>query len=251
MKASVQVDTIYHLAGMISIMPGRNDLLRSVNILGTRNVIYAARQSKVRKLVYTSSIHALRRVPHGVLIDEMIPFDPQQAISEYDRSKALASLEVQQAAKDGLNAVIACPTGVIGPFDFHRSEMGQIILDCLQRKPQITIEGIYDFVDVRDVADGLIAAARSGITGETYILSGEKLSVRTFLDSIRTLSGIPFLRFHLPNSLVRFFAKLAPTYYRMTHTRPRLTPYALETLSSNANISHAKAKAELLIFAKE
>ena len=167
MAAFEGVEVVYHLAGLISIMPGKDALVQTVNVLGTRNVIQAARLAGVRRLVYTSSIHAFQRVPHGILIDESIPFDPQHAISAYDHSKAQASLEVLKAVETGLDAVIACPTGVIGPYDFRRSEMGRLIADCLGNKPLFYVDGAYDFVDVRDVAAGLILAGQHGRTGHT------------------------------------------------------------------------------------
>lgn len=108
------VDEVYHLAGIISIMPGQNPFVWRVNVEGTRNVLEAARRNNIRRLIYTSSIHALRRAPHGKVIDESLPFDPNNPYGAYDRSKAEASLEVQKTAREGLEAVIVCPTGVIG-----------------------------------------------------------------------------------------------------------------------------------------
>lgn len=239
------IDTVYHLAGIISILPGQNPVLRMVNVLGTRNVIHAALEHGVRRMVYTSSIHALRRLSHGIVIDEKVPFDPEAAISSYDQSKAQASLEVLKAVPLGLNAVIACPTGIIGPYDFRLSEMGKIILDCLERKPQLYVDGAYDFVDVRDVAEGLILANQQGKRGETYILSGEQLTVRRLLDSIRQITGNGFLRICIPFRLAQLVAKVTPLYYRLSKTKPRFTPYSLETLASNSVISFEKARREL------
>ena len=239
------VDHVFHLAGLITIMPGYNPLLQLVNVVGTRNVLHAARASGVRRLVYTSSIHALSDVPHGTQIDEEVPFDPQQTLSEYGKSKAQASLEVKQAVEAGLDAVLACPTGVIGPYDFRHSELGQIIHDCAENKPQFYIDGAYDFVDVRDVAQGLIAARDKGRSGETYILSGELISVRGLLDSLWEITGRRFLRLKVPLAVAHFAAHFTPLYYRITHSRPRLTSTSLVTLASNANISHAKAQREL------
>lgn len=225
------INTVYHLAGIISILPGQNPVLRMVNVLGTRNVIHASLEHGVRRMVYTSSIHALRRLSHGVVIDEKVPFDPEAAISSYDQSKAQASLEVLKAVPLGLNAVIACPTGIIGPYDFRLSEMGKIILDCLEQKPQLYVDGAYDFVDVRDVAQGLILANQQGKRGETYILSGEQLTVRRLLDSIKQITGKGFVRIRLPFRLAQLVAKVTPLYYRLTRTKPRFTPYSLETLA--------------------
>jgi nucleoside-diphosphate-sugar epimerase len=236
---------VYHLAGLISIMPGKNELVNLVNVCGTRNVLHAARLAKIRRLVYTSSIHAIRRAPHGVTIDETIPFDPKHAISAYDTSKALASLEVIRAVQGGMDAVIVCPTGVIGPFDYRVSEMGQVILSCAEGKPAFYIEGAYNFVDVRDVVQGHISACEQGRSGETYILGGEQISVKNILDTVWGITGKRFLQVKIPSSLARFFTRFTPVYYRLTHSKPRLTPYSLETLASNSDISHAKAQLEL------
>lgn len=239
------VNTVYHLASVISIFPGRDSLLEAVNILGTRNIIHACRVQGVQRLIYTSSIHALRRVPHGITIDENIPFDPLTALGAYDHSKAQASVEVLQAAQNGLDAIITCPTGIIGPYDYRCSEMGQIILDCLSCKPQLYVDGAYDFVDVRDVANGLILACERGQRGEAYILSGEQLTVRRLIDTIWNITGKYIPRVKIPFSLAKLLAPLAVHYYRLTSTKPRFTPYALEQLVSNSMISHAKASREL------
>jgi nucleoside-diphosphate-sugar epimerase len=239
------VQDVYHLAGVISIMPGKNDLLRRVNVQGTHNVLEAARHAKIRRLVYTSSIHAITRIPHGATIDENIPFDPEHAISEYDRSKAEASLAVQQAAREGMDAVIVCPTGVIGPYDYRHSEMGSLILDCSQNPMQFWIDGAYDFVDVRDVAQGIILANEKGRSGESYILSGEQISVHSLMKTIREITGLKSIHIRVPISLAHFAARFTPLYYRLANIRPRFTHYALETVASNSVISNAKARKEL------
>jgi len=244
-QAMQGIHEVFHLAGVISIMPGKNETVRQVNVEGTRNVIQAAAQAGVRRLVYTSSIHALYRAPHGVTIDEHVPFDPQHAISAYDRSKAEASLLVQDAACLGLDAVIACPTGVIGPFDYRGSEMGQLIHDAMRRGPKLLIDGAYDFVDVRDVANGLILAGDRGRKGEHYILSGEQISVAGIISAVQRVTRLHSIQFRVPIPLARLAAMFGPFYYRLTKTKPRLTPYALATVTSNSVISNAKACREL------
>jgi dihydroflavonol-4-reductase len=239
------VDTVYHLAGIISIMPGKNPFVWNVNVEGTRNVLEAARRASVRRLVYTSSIHAIKRVPHGMEMDESLGFDPDNPYGEYDRSKAAASLEVQKAAKSDLDAVIVCPTGVIGPYDFRGSELGEVIRGAANARPMFYVEGAYDFVDVRDVADGMIAAAEHGRRGESYILGGNKISVRYMLETVREVTGRAFSSIKIPFSLAEFAARFTPWYYRRTKSKPRFTPYSLEVLQSNSEISHKKAETEL------
>jgi dihydroflavonol-4-reductase len=245
LNAFQNIDVVYHLAGIISIMPGKDHMLQAVNVTGTRNVIQAARISQVRRLVYTSSIHALRRVPEGTLIDEKLPFDIEHAISSYDSSKANASLEVLDAVRQGMDAVIVCPTGVIGPYDFRRSEMGQLILDCVEQKPMLYVDGAYDFVDVRDVAEGLILAGEKGRCGESYILSGERITVPDIIKIVQEILGARLLSLKIPFSLAELSAKIMPLYYRLTNAKPRFTTYSLATITSNSFISHAKAAHEL------
>jgi dihydroflavonol-4-reductase len=236
---------VYHLAGIISIMPGSNPEVWKVNVEGTRNVLEAARRSGIRRLVYTSSIHALQRAPHGKVMDESLPFDPDNPYGAYDRSKAAASLEVQKAAREGLDTVLVCPTGVIGPYDFRGSEMGEVIRGAAEGRPSPYVEGAYDFVDVRDVADGMIAASENGRTGETYILSGQRISVRYLLETVREVTGKAFSSIRIPFDLAAFAARFTPWYYRTTRAKPRFTPYSLEVLRSNSHISHEKASREL------
>ena len=239
------VDTVYHLAGIISIMPGKNPFVWKINVEGTRNILEAARRAGIRRLLYTSSIHAVKRAPHGVVIDESLGFDPNNSYGEYDRSKAAASLEVQKAALTDLDAVIVCPTGVIGPYDFRGSEMGEVIRGAAEAHTMFYIEGAYDFVDVRDVADGMIAAAGHGRRGESYILGGSKISMHDMLETVRKVTGKDFNSIKIPFSLANVAARFTPWYYRRSKTKPRFTPYSLEVLQSNSDISHKKAEHEL------
>ena len=245
-KAMRGVETVYHLAGIISILPGENPLMWKVNVEGTQNVLDAAAQESVSRIVYTSSIHALRRMPHHAVIDEAVPFDAENPYGAYDRSKAEASLRVQKAAREGkVDAVIVCPTGVIGPYDYRVSELGALVASAARREPQLYVDGAYDFVDVRDVAEGMIAASERGETGAHYILSGQKMSVRYLLETVREITGKAFSSFRIPLFLAKAAARFTPMYYRLARVKPRFTPYSLEVLRSNAEISHARASMEL------
>jgi dihydroflavonol-4-reductase len=239
------IKDIYHLAGLISILPGKDSRVRRVNVQGTRNIIRLAQQAHARRMVYASSIHALFRAPKGITIDENAPFDIENAISSYDSSKAEASLLVEDAAHLGLDTVIVCPTGVVGPFDYRLSEMGQVILDAMKDKPQLCVDGAYDFVDVRDVAQGLILASLEGRSGERYILSGERLQIRQIVKMTQETAGVHNKIVDIPLTLARFAAIFAPLYYRLVKAKPRLTPYAIATVTGNSTISSFKARREL------
>lgn len=249
-KASVHeamqgVETVYHLAGVISILPNHNSIVWDVNVEGTRNVLALAQEHHVKRLIYTSTIHALRRLPKGFCIDETAGFDPENPYGVYDRSKAIASLEVLRAAREGLDAIIICPTGVIGPYDYYHSEMGKFLRSVAYRQAIFHIDGAYDFVDVRDVANGLIAAMEKGKQGESYILGGHQMSIKDLIAAVSRIIGKSIPTIKLPDQLARMVARLAPIYARLFHSRPLVTPYSIEVLKSNSNISHLKAKREL------
>jgi dihydroflavonol-4-reductase len=239
------IECVFHLAGVISIMPGTDALMRHVNVDGTRNVIRAARQAGVKRLVYTSSIHALERPPLGVVIDESLRFDPHNPAGEYDRTKAEATLEVQQAVREGMDAVIVCPTGVIGPHDYRRSEVGLLLWSWTRQRFNVLVDGVFDFVDVRDIAVGHILARERGSRGETYILGGERISLARLWAMARETASCHSQSLILPFGLASFAARFTPFYYRLTRQKARFTPYALETVNSNSHISHEKACREL------
>ena len=244
-RAMEGVDVIFHLAALVSITGERAELLQQVNVEGTRNVLSTAREQGVRKLIYTSSIHALERPPLGVPIDESLRFDPENPAGPYDRTKAQASLLVQSASRQGFETHILCPTGVIGPYDFRRSEMGELILDWMKKRVSFLVEGAFDFVDVRDVAQGQILARDRGKPGETYILGGERIALKALHHLVQSISGKRSRVITFPMSLAKFFAPAAEWYYKIAGKRPRFTRYSLETVVSNSEIQSEKARREL------
>lgn len=244
-RAFKGIDTVYHLAGKISIMPGDHALIRNINLRGTGNVIEACLECGVRRLVYTSSIHALKEPPMGTVIDESMPFVPDCRRGEYDRSKARASIEAVKAAGDGLDSVIVCPTGVLGPYDFRISSITQTFIDFACGRLNLIVGGAYDFVDVRDVAVGHILAAEKGRTGENYILSGERITMDEMMLMLEEISGVPGPKYKVPAWLVKAAGFFTPVYYKLANKAPRFTTYSISTLQSNSVISHKKASMEL------
>jgi len=239
------IDVVFHLASLVSITGDQENLVYAVNVEGTQNVIDAVRQSGVKKLIYTSSIHALERPPEGVVVDEHLDFDPENSAGVYDRTKAQASLLIQKASQEGLNACIVCPTGVVGPYDYRRSEMGELLLSWMDKPLNFLVEGAYDFVDVRDVANGQILARDLGKKGETYILGGERIELKALHRLVQKITGKKTKPITFPLPIALIVAPMAEFYYKITKTRPRVTRYALETVFSNSNISSEKAKKEL------
>jgi dihydroflavonol-4-reductase len=232
---------VYHLAARISLADGPDPETERVNLEGTRNVIAAVRAAgPACRLVYASSVYALRVPPEGP-VDETLPFDPRGARGSYDRSKASASLEVRKAAAAGLETVIVCPTAVTGPYDFRTSESGRGILYNMTPGIKFYIDGAYDFVDVRDVAEGTIRAASDGRRGEAYILGGDRLTVRDVAETVWGAAGGRQFGLRLPGWVADLAAEVLPLF----SDDPLVTPYSLAAVRSNSHISHDKARREL------
>ena len=244
-KSVSKIDTVFHLAGIISITHGKEKMMYDINVGGTQNIVKACLKNRVKRLIYTSSIHAFPDLPKNKIIDENVKIDPNKAIGEYGKSKALATIEVIKGIKKGLDAVIVCPTGIIGPYDYKKSEIGELILEYSKKRIGAYIKGAYDFVDVRDVVDGHILAWKKGKTGEVYILSGEKISIRELFSTLEKYTNVQAPKIHIPATIAKFLAQLATIYYKITKKKAIFTPYAIEVLLSNSNISSKKARKDL------
>ena len=239
-------EVVFHLAGIVTIMPSMKKLLEQVNVGGVRNVATACRTSGVRRLVYTSSVHAIAEPPQGTVIDESQPFDPDRVLGDYASSKARATLLLLDKVHKGeLDAVVCCPTGVTGPWGYAISNIGQLILDFASGYLKSYVRGAYDFVDVRDVARGLILAAEKGQSGRHYIFSGWQVQVPELMKELERNIGYPAPTFEIPSGIARAAGVLASVYYRLVRRRPVFTAYSIDVLGSNSQVSSARAREEL------
>ncbi|MEA2086835.1 MAG: SDR family oxidoreductase [Candidatus Caldatribacteriota bacterium] len=244
-KAFEGAEIVYHCAGIISILPGQQKQLYQVNVLGTRNVVDICLETKVKRLVYASSIHALSEPAPGIVFDESREFNPENVLGEYSKSKTLGTLEVLKGIEKGLDAVILCPSGIIGPHDYRVSEMGKLIVDFVKGKVKACVDGAYDFVDVRDVAEGLILASEKGKKGECYILSGHQISVQQLLKFLEEISGVKAPSFKMPYQVARAAGFFNALYCSLMKVNPLFTPFSIDVLASNSLVSCQKAKDEL------
>lgn len=234
-----------HTAGLINIGSHHLKQVEEVNVGGTRNVIDLCRRHHVRKLVYISSVHAIPEQPQGVTMTEVADFSPDSVEGAYAKTKAEATQLVLDAARDGLDAVVVHPSGIIGPDDYGKGHMTQMIESYLNGSLTACVEGGYDFVDVRDVAEGTLEAAKNGRPGECYILSGRYVSVRDLLDRLHEITGHRRISTVLPMWFARLTAPLAELFYRLRGEAPLYTRYSLFTLTSNSKFSSAKARRDL------
>lgn len=244
-RAFQGADRVYHLAGIISIWSGRKKQLQRVNVQGTANIIQACRDNHVQRLIYTSSVHAIVDPAKNQSMTETDVFNPSKVKGAYAKSKAAATSLVLQAAKEGLDAVVVHPSGVIGPYEYKLSNIGQLIINYARHKLPVYIDGGYNFVDVRDVAQGAIAAAERGKSGECYILSGESMSVKELLECLKENTGVELPKTKLPRLLAKIVAPFAEFGYMIKKQQPLFTCYSIATLGTNPSISHQKATQEL------
>lgn len=236
---------VLHCAGIVSIASKPDEAIYRVNVQGTRNIVDLSREFGAGRLIYVSSVHAIPEKPAPETITEPDRFAPDEILGDYGKSKAMATALVLEAAQNGLNASVVLPSGIIGPGDLARGNMTRMLLAFCRGQLPLGVNGGYDFVDVRDVAVGVLACAERGKAGECYILSGHYTTIQDMftlaasqLDRKAPKLCVPAM---LASCAAPFFEKIA----QLRGERPFFTPYAIAVLRSNGRFSNAKATAML------
>lgn len=237
--------TVYHLAALISVDASTDGPLDAVNVEGTRNVVDACLAESVTRLVHMSSVHALAAEAAGDRpLDEQLPLvDEHMNALPYDLSKASGERIVLSAVTRGLDAVIVSPAGVLGPHDYGPSLVAESLLAML-RTP-FAVEGGYNWVDVRDVVAGTLAAASRGRRGERYLLAGHTVTTRALQHQLVQLTGGRAPVATLPTWLLELGLPLVLAHARLRRRRPLYTSHALRILKSPCDFRHDKAAREL------
>ena len=235
---------VIHAAGIIQICKEASPAMKEVNISGTDHILQLCREYRVRRLVYVSSVHAIREKPRDEVMRETEEFVPGAVVGAYAQTKAEATRRVLAAGKEGLDVVVVHPSGILGPYDSHSNHLVQMIRDYLRGALPACVEGGYDFVDVRDVAEGCLLAMDRGRSGGCYILSGRHYEIREVLEMARQESHGRRLAV-LPMWMARAAAPAMEWYARQKKERPLYTAYSLYTLQSNGRFCHDKATREL------
>ncbi|HMY87627.1 MAG TPA: NAD-dependent epimerase/dehydratase family protein [Microthrixaceae bacterium] len=237
-------DRVFHLAAIISIVGDPTGEVWRVNVHGPRNAATVAFECGVGRFVHCSSVHSFDLERCGPSLDESGPPTTHPDAPAYDRSKRAGEEAVRLVVQKGLDAVVVNPTGIIGPDDRGPSRMGETVLQFMTRKIPVGITGQFDFVDVRDVVEGLIAAGDRGRTGENYLLSGSRLSIRELGMLVERYSGVPVPPLSIPLRLVTPLAPLVMQIEQRTK-KPIFTPDALHALKYSPVVSHYRAATEL------
>ena len=232
---------VIHCAGIVSVASRPSPKLYQINVGGTWRILRQCLAHEVGRLIHVSSVHAIPEKPEGCVITESCDFSPGLVDGDYAKSKAAAAELVFDAAERGLNASIVFPYGIIGPGDIQGGRFTSMAKSFLAGKLPLTVRGGYDFVDVRDVAKGILTCSESGEPGKGCILSGHYITIRKMLQFVGKAAKLKYRPICLPLSL----AKLAAPYYERRSLKKRkplfFTPYFVAVLASNGQFSHAAA----------
>jgi dihydroflavonol-4-reductase len=245
-KAVSGCEAVFHVAADYRLWVRDPDEMYRSNVEGTRAILQAARESKVRRVVYTSSVATMGFTSNGYLADETSPVSLADMIGPYKRSKFMAEEVAIEAAKAGTDVVIVNPTTPVGERDIKPTPTGRIVVDFLKKKFPAYVDTGLNLVDVAECARGHAAALEKGRSGERYILGGENLTLKQILDKLAAITGLPSPSIRVPYvvALATGVVDQAVTGY-IRKREPRATIDAVRMGRKKMFVSSAKAERDL------
>lgn len=235
-----------HCASIVYLKEEPSELVRRVNVEGTRNIINFCLSKKVKKLVYVSSTGTVADLPHGTMMKEPECFEFDKIVGYYGKTKAMATQLVMDAVtNEALPASIVYPTGICGPDDYAHGPVSTFTIQYCNGKTKIGVPGSFNSVDVRDLAAGIISCVDKGRIGEGYILGNEVVSMQEMFQYISDASGAKLVRTILPMPVTEIIVKIGTVIGKITHKDPLFTKLMLYNLSRNNAYDSSKARKEL------
>ena len=244
-------EALFHVAAEYRLWTREPERLYRSNVEGTRQLLTAAGERGIRRIVYTSSVATLRLRADGTPSDESDVAQLADMIGHYKRSKFLAEQWVQQAARSGLPVVIVNPSTPVGPGDVKPTPTGRLVLDAATGRMPAYVDTGLNIVHVDDVAEGHRLAFEHGRIGERYILGGTDLTLRQILQMIAGLVGRPAPRVRLPHGVVLPLAYVAEAFARLTGGDTRITVDGVRMARHHMFFSSARAMRELGYHARD
>ena len=236
---------LFHVAADYRLWARDPGEIERNNLQGARAVMHAALATGVERVIYTSSVAALKP-GNGEAVDETSRHTPQSVIGAYKRSKLVAEREVERLiAERHLPAVIVAPSTPIGPRDIKPTPTGRIIVEAATGKIPAFVDTGLNLAHVDDVAEGHMLALEKGRVGENYILGGADMTLQAMLGELARLSGCRAPRVKLPRAPLFPLAFAAEAIARVTGKEPLLTADALRMSRYHMFFSSAKAQSEL------
>jgi len=245
-RAMAGCDTVFHVAADYRLwVPDPEQMYRS-NVEGTRNLLAAARQARVRRVVYTSSVATMGFRSNGQPADEESPVSLADMIGPYKRSKFMAEQVALEAGRAGQDVVVVNPSTPVGEMDIKPTPTGRIVVDFLKQKFPAYVDTGLNLVDVAECARGHVLALEKGKSGERYILGGENLTLKQLLDCLAAITGLPSPRIRLPHFVALGAAVVDEMVTgRLLGHEPRATVDTVRMGRKKMFVSSAKAEREL------
>jgi len=245
-KALAGCDALFHVAADYRLWVQDPQQMFQSNVEGTRAILEAARRSGVRRVVYTSSVATMGFASNGDSAEESSPVSLANMIGPYKRSKFMAEEVAITVARNGMDVVIVNPTTPVGEQDIKPTPTGRIIVDFLKRRFPAYVDTGLNLVDVKECAQGHIAAFEKGRSGERYILGGENLTLKQILDKLAAITGLPSPKIRLPYVVALATGVVDEMFTgHMLRREPRATIDAVRMGRKKMFVTSAKAEREL------
>jgi dihydroflavonol-4-reductase len=239
-------DAVVHVAADYRLWIPDPEAMYRANVDGTRELLRLAREAKVPRVVYTSSVATMHFRKDGIVINEDTPVSLANMVGHYKRSKFLAEQEAIQAAEAGQQVIILNPTTPIGPNDAKPTPTGRIFVDFLNRKFPAYVDTGLNLVDVSEVARAHVIALTKGQPGRRYILGGENLTLKQILDKMSAITGIPSPTVEIPFAIAATYAFFEEWITsRIRGKEPRATLEEVRMGRKKMYASSARAQQEL------
>jgi nucleoside-diphosphate-sugar epimerase len=182
LEATQGITEIYHCAAIVSFDPGQRAKMIHSNTEGTANIVNAAIENKIKKLVHVSSTSAIGKAPQGKLADETLIWTESKSNTGYSISKFKSEMEVWRAVQEGLNAVIVNPSIILGPGFWNHGSSS--IFTKVDHGMKFYSHGMTGYVSVWDTVSAMIQLMESDLSGERFLVTSENLTYREIFDKV-------------------------------------------------------------------
>jgi dihydroflavonol-4-reductase len=239
---------IFHVAALYRFWARDPEAFYAVNVDGTRNVLAAASEAGVERLVYTSTVGTLglEHVSGSNSADERSFPDVRHLYGSYKRSKYVAEHEVLRAIAEGLPASLVLPTFPVGPGDRAPTPTGKLVLDFLNGRMPAYVDTVLNVAHVDDVAAGQVLALEKGRNGRSYILGGENLTLQQLLAELVAITGLPAPYGKVPKALALGVAAVSELVEgRLLRRHPSVPLEAARMSTSQMSFDISRAEQEL------
>ena len=243
-RAAAGCGLVFHVAADYRLWAARPRELHESNVDGTRNLLEAAREAGVERVVYTSTGGCIG-IPDGGAGSEELPVEIGAMTGAYKRSKFLGERVALEFAQGGFPVVIVNPTAPVGDHDFKPTPTGKIVLDYLRGDMPAFVDTGLNLVDVRDVARGHWLAAEHGRPGERYILGCENLTLAEILGKLARITGGVAPSVRLPYWVAYAAGALSTAWANVSGRPPRVPLDAVRMARKKMFVTHEKARREL------